>query len=130
MTTENSDVSKQILQQGLDSLKAGNEKANAELYSILGDLQAQLKTSFNASALGVPPTTPETPPGVADDVYYKRSMLYASQWASEVLTAAVLSEEFKQQTSDTARQILRENGMLPPAQGETLPDTEGSAQSQ
>ena len=128
--TESSDVSKQILQQGLDALKAGNEKANAELYSILGDLQAQLKTSFNATVGGATPASPAPPTGAADDVYYQRSMLYASQWASEVLTAAVLSDEFKQQTGDTARQILRENGMLPTSPDVDASNTEGSEQAQ
>lgn len=98
-----------IIQQGIEQLRAHNEQANAELTESLQDLREKVAAGY------VPPSPiPGTvPPGATDDFQYRRIVLYASQWNSEVVAAAALDETFKDETQERAQQILRDNGMLP-----------------
>jgi len=111
MTENTPDPSIAILQQGIESLRQSNAQANADLSATLNDLRERLQTSYSQTAF---PTNNPPAVEVGDDLYAKRSALYASQWASEVITAAALDETYKDKIQETARQVLQENGMLPP----------------
>ena len=93
----------EILRTGIDNLRATNERANNELTATLAQMRENLQLPYASPVL---PTAP-------DDVQYQRLLLHNSQWVSEVVMAAVLNDEFKQQTGDRAREILVEQGMFP-----------------
>ena len=98
-----------IIQQGIDQLAATNQQANEELSELLQQQRDQLQ-------LGWDPVPPATSPPVGtgqDDEYIRRLQLYSSQWNSEVVAAAVLSEDFQTEVGEKAKQILREHGRLP-----------------
>ncbi len=96
----------EIIRQGIENLKAHNEQANSELTEILANMRSQLGASFAA----LPQLQPQ---GQPDDLQVRRLLLHNSQWASEVITAAALKAEFKEQIGELARAILVEAGMYP-----------------
>lgn len=100
-----------ILQQGIDNLQRHNSQANADLTETLQDMREKLQAPYVPSTLpgSVYPINPQ------DDFQYKRIVLYGSQWASEVIAAAALDENFKTETAERAKTVLRANGMLPAA---------------
>ena len=101
----------QIIQQGIDNLRAHNEQANAELTETLQDLRDKVAAGYQPP---MPiPNPGDLPPGTTDDFQYRRVLLYGSQWNSEVIAAAALDDTFKEETQERARQILRDNDMLP-----------------
>lgn len=96
----------EIIQQGIENLKAHNERANSELTEILASMRAQLGASFAV--------LPQLPPqGQPDDLQVQRLLLHNSQWASEVIMAAALKAEFKEQVGKMARAILVAEGIYP-----------------
>ncbi len=120
-TGEESSPTSEIIRQGIEQLKAHNAKANADLTAQLQDLRDKISAGYNT-----PTTTfPDPLPSSAPDAYtYNRIVLWASQWNSEVVAAAALNEEFRNETGEKAKQILRDAGMLPPepeepAEGDT-----------
>lgn len=96
----------EIIQQGIENLKAHNEQANSELTDILARMRSQLGAFFTA----LPQLQPQ---GQPDDLQVRRIVLQSSQWASEVIMAAALKEEFKEQVGGLARAILVDAGMYP-----------------
>jgi len=101
-----------IIQQGIANLKAHNETANAELSETLQDLREKVAAGYDTP---LPSPIPDPPAGTGpDDFQYRRTVLWGSQWASEVIAAAALDQDFQDETGDKAKAILREAGMLPP----------------
>lgn len=100
-----------IIQQGIENLRQHNAQANAELTETLQDLREKVAAGY---APATPFPFPDSVPAGTDEFQYKRIMLYGSQWTSEVIAAAALDDTFKEETQERAKQILRDNGMLPP----------------
>lgn len=118
-TTVNTD----LLQQGVEQLKANNLKANEELAVQLNDL----RNGMVAQQQGQPLPGPQPVPNytAVDDFQYRRTALYTSQWASEVVAAAVLDEAFKNEVGEKAKVILREKGLLPALPTDSSTETTG-----
>lgn len=98
----------EIIRQGIENLKTHNDRANSELTDILANMRSKLGSSF-----GEFPQLPQQ--GQPDDLQSQRILLQGSQWASEVIMAAALKEEFKEQVGKLARAVLVEEGMYPAA---------------
>ena len=118
----------QIIQQGIEQLRQHNATANAELTETLQDLREKVEAGYQPPSpvpnLGTPP------PGTTDDFQYRRVLLYGSQWNSEVIAAAALDDTFQAEVQELARQILRDNDMLPDqTQPATQPATGDTTQS-
>ena len=110
--------SRQIIQQRIDSMRQQNDIANTSLDETLQQMREQL----NLGQSWTPPTGPPVP---VDNVLLDRLTLSNSQWASQVIYAAALDEEFKEQTGQRAREILIANN-IPTAE---VPVPEGEAPS-
>jgi hypothetical protein len=98
----------EIIQQGIDNLREQNARANGELTDILANMRANLGVPFGA----IPQQSAN---GSPDDLQQKRIELSGSQWASEVIMAAAVKDEFKEQIGELARAILIAADMYPAA---------------
>jgi len=111
-------MSTEVWQQAIAEAQALNARANEELMQQLHQMREQLGANYN-------PPPSQVWPEDYDSEHYRRIMLTASRWASEVITAAVLDEDFKNTTEQAAQAILREHGRLPPVENtEPTPTTE------
>ena len=97
----------QILQQGIDNLRMHNAKANEDMNTLLQDMREQIQANYNSIKLTSPAVPPQNDLPNSADVQYKRSLLWQSQWAYEVITAAAMDAEFQQTTQTQAQQILQ-----------------------
>ncbi len=102
--------SSQIIQQRIDQMRAQNDVANTQLNEQLQQMRENL--NLPGTPAGGSPTAP--PPVASDDILTQRVLLASSTWGSEVIFAAALDEEFKEQTAQRAREILVDRGILPP----------------
>jgi hypothetical protein len=116
-----SDAGEEIIRQGIQQLKDGNARANAELNANLQFQRDKLSPGvFSSQSIPVM--------GTADDgvFMYQRQQLMASLFTSEVVAAAVLDPEFKLRVQAEAQKILVEKGLLPAGPVEPAAATEGT----
>ena len=89
-------------------MQANQAQANEELFKLLADHRDRV-----AKGYVLPGPTVPVPEEIAADPYYKEQMLWHSRWASEMIAAAALDDDFKSAVEKQAQDILRANGRLP-----------------
>ena len=97
-----------IIRGAIAQQREQSAKANVDLETTLEELRRGVVMQQHGAAIPVTPAAP------VDDLAYQRLQLHASNWTSELVYAALLDDDFKQEIGDRAHQILIDQEIIPP----------------
>ena len=101
-------ASADIIRGAIAQQREQSAKANGDLETTLEELRRGVIRQQHGAATFVAPA------GTVDDTAYRRLQLHASNWTSELVYAALLDDDFKQEIGDRAHQILLDQEIIPP----------------